>query len=62
MFNIYKENINMNYKIDLIANNKRRTPLRVKRARIRALKYCFLTLAIGIFFTVPLFAVVHGLV
>ena len=61
MFN-NKENINMKYKIDLIANNKPRTPLRVKRARITALKYCFLTLAIAIFFTVPLFAVVHGLV
>jgi|14_taG_2_1085336.scaffolds.fasta_scaffold183965_2 hypothetical protein len=52
----------MNYKIDLIANNKRRTPIRVKRARLRAIKYCFITLAIGVFFTVPLYAVVHGLV
>ncbi len=52
----------MNYKINLIANNKRRTPLRVKRARIRALKYCFLTFAVGVFFALPLFAVVHGLV
>ena len=52
----------MNYNIDLIANNKRRTPIRVKRARLRAIKYCFITLVIGVFFTVPLFAVVHGLV
>jgi len=41
---------------------KRRTSIRVRNARLRAIKYCFLTLAIGIFFTVPLFAVVHGLV
>jgi hypothetical protein len=40
----------MKYKIDLIANNKPRTPLRVKRARIRALKYCIVTSSImGIF-------------
>ena len=35
---------------------------RVRRARVRALKYCLLTTLIGIFFTVPLFLVVHGLV
>ena len=34
----------------------------IRNARIRALKYCFLTFVISIFFTVPLFAVVHGLV
>ena len=34
----------------------------IRNARIRAIKYCFLTLALGIFFTVPLFAVAHGLV
>ena len=55
MFNIIKENINMKYK-------KPRTSQRVKRARIRAVKYCLLTLVIAVIFTVPLFAVVHGLV
>ena len=59
--NLYKRSKQDIY-FSIKGNNKPRTPLRVKRARIRALKYCFLTLAIAIFFTVPLFAVVHGLV
>lgn len=41
---------------------KRRTPLRVRNARLRAIKYCFLTFVIAVFFAVPLFHVVHGLV
>lgn len=65
MFNIMEiKNMNNRNEIRFKINAKPsfKYNARVKRARIRALKYCFLTTLIGIFFTVPLFLVVHGLV
>ena len=44
----------MKYKINVIANNKPRTPFRVKRARIRALKYCIVTGSVMGVFTICL--------